>query len=486
VEELKAVFAAVLRADSLASMTCALDDSREVQCMSQFPSEETALSQFFERVVTESEYVRKHVITFAIHSSWTLQELKMAQSRSLQEFLKVNRTHLKEHKFETLLIEQIGWFACKLPFAYLDRMEHDLSQEISRSISRINAHIEGLETEISYAPKFELDRSTVYESLNGSNRVQAIGIKCEVGEAATLKRILLQSDINANNLGSFIPVATRLANPQLHRTMFNKHAAFINDMVTIHVEGLHDDVLDELMHCGSTPETEITIREILKLTELQDVCPVWTIEYTEESEEDGKFLFVTSKENAELVESVVNNQLQQMASSTLSFAKHRNKNESYRAGIRVVPRRPNRRTVYESKLHSFYKDVTEAESASARQGSRNRPTTVQDVRWTTVEFPPLQSGNFVPVAAQRTYSQAAQTQVTQQNRGQKIGDQFRLGQHQRANAGSIVAGGTSNTRTRSVTSDLGNDDATIMTTLQEQSATTASARGKAQETRRGN
>jgi hypothetical protein len=123
VEELKAVFAAVFRSDPLASMTCVLDESKEVQCMGQFPKEETELLQFFERVVTVSDNVRKHVTTFAIHSTETLQELKMAHSRSLQEFLKDNRTYLKEHKFETLLIEHVGWFACKLPFAYLDRME---------------------------------------------------------------------------------------------------------------------------------------------------------------------------------------------------------------------------------------------------------------------------------------------------------------------------------------------------------------------------
>jgi hypothetical protein len=306
--------------------------------------------------------------------------------------------------------------------------------------------------------------------LNGSNRVQAIDIKCEVGEVATLKCILLQSEMNISELGSFVPVATRLANPQLHRTMFNKHAAFVNDMVTVHVEGLHDDVLDELMHCGSTPKTEKSIREILKLTELQDVCPVWAIEYTEESEEDGKFYFVTSKENVELVESVVNNQLQQMAMSTVSYRKHRNKNDKFRAGIRVVPRRPNRRSVYESRLHTIYKDVTEAESASARQGSRNRPM-VQDVRWTTLEFPPLQAGNFVPVATQpRSYMQVAQRQGAQQNQAQRIGDQFRTAR--RTIDGSSVAGDTvqNNSRAKSVTSELGNDDATIMTTLQEQSA----------------
>jgi hypothetical protein len=111
------------------------------------------------------------------------------------------------------------------------------------------------------------------------------------------------------------------------------------------------------------------------MIELQDICPVWTIEYTKDSEEEGKFLFVMSKENAELVEMVVNNQLQQMAKSTASYLKHQ-------AGILVVPRR----SFYESKLHTIYKNITKAESASARQGSRNQPM-VQDVRWTTLEFP---------------------------------------------------------------------------------------------------
>jgi hypothetical protein len=97
-------------------------------------------------------------------------------------------------------------------------------------------------------------------------------------------------NLEKNEFGIFMQQSTKMTNQALHKSMYQEHLVFTQDMTAIPVEGLHLDVLIR----SSSPSGEVkTVQELLLETKLEGVCPIWAIEYTTRSMEEGWFIFVT-------------------------------------------------------------------------------------------------------------------------------------------------------------------------------------------------
>jgi hypothetical protein len=247
-EELKGLMRALRSADHNASIGSVFIQNKEIRQPAEFPATIQELDVFFERSVVQTYSGQKHALGFTIWSEFTLQELKELHDRDLQHYLQDQRTVLKMHAFDSLTIEQIGWFACKITGIYSERFADELEEALAATVEAMN-ETEGYQGEkhIGAVPKFEISRSKVFESPGDSRSAQAVDIRCETVNSETLKNILVSANLDFAKFGTFMLFSDRLTSPDMHWNMFNKHAAFLHDVVVIAVEGLHPTVLDEMV-----------------------------------------------------------------------------------------------------------------------------------------------------------------------------------------------------------------------------------------------
>jgi hypothetical protein len=383
-DELKGMLEEIQKADANALIGSVFIQNAEIRQHEEFPASIQGLDGFFERAVVQSNAGRKTAIGFTILSVLTLQELKERNERDLQHYLQDRRTVLKIHKFDTLTIEQVGWFACKITGTHSERFEYELEQDLVDVVAGMNdtEEYQG-DNRIRAIPKFEISRSKVFEMPGDSRSAQAVDIRCEACNAETLKNILVHANVDIAKFGTFMLFSARLTNPDLHWTMFNKHAAFLHDVVVISVEGLHLEVLQEMVLAIDGSGDQSSVGDILVATMVEGSQPLWAIEYTHLSHDEGKFLFLTNRAGARAVENIIDNDLKYLAHKTQSHREHLNDGPKFRQGIKRVTRRAR----HEYNVRAKHNQVTDQERESARIGARNRPTMVSAAPWTLAEYP---------------------------------------------------------------------------------------------------
>jgi hypothetical protein len=308
----------------------------EIEC---FPVTEEHYKEFFKQAVIQVEGQRKYVIGFLISSDFELHELKLQNGKALEKLLKERQSWLVIHRFDSLLTEQIGWFACKFVGANCRRVEQELNPLLLQTIATLNQtrQFEGAKA-ISGSLQYEVIRSTVYESRGNDECAAVLAIRCESHNVEWMKTILVHTELEVSKFGTFMLKTTNRSNQELHWTMYKKHVAFSQDVWTIVVGGLHDNVLKEVL--GTEPGQ--SVHDILLQTRREDIKPIKSIEYTTRSENEGHFLFITSRECAEATESIIANELTLLARQTTAHYRHFTDNTNYSKGIRQVTRRPSR------------------------------------------------------------------------------------------------------------------------------------------------
>jgi hypothetical protein len=228
-----------------------------IRGIDSFPVSTDNYQRFFARMSTEKNGQRTHIFGFTIRTMHPLSVLTQRNGKALQGFLTGRKTWLRQQKFSTLLVEPIGWFACKMLGAHTTRMEYTLSKQVAATANRLNEteEYEGA-NKITMLPRFEIARCTVYESDGSPENTNALTIFCENENSELLKTLLVAADLDENEFGTFMLLTTRLSNPELQRDMYQKHLAFTQDLVAIAVEGLHLDVLEEPIPNG--PATAVS------------------------------------------------------------------------------------------------------------------------------------------------------------------------------------------------------------------------------------
>jgi hypothetical protein len=457
--ELRNLAAQLWQADPTMIIHSLNNELRPIHSLDDFPSNRAEYDEFFERVVTQIAGVTRNVVGFAIQAMYQLHELKDYNGKQLQRFLQDKRSFLRVHHFESLLTEQIGWFACKTTGVHLDRFEYDLGNELEVTKEQLNATEDYAGSKrIINLPGFEVSKANVYESGNESQGILALNIRCESHNAEMLKTILVQADLDVGKFGTFMLFTTRLSDPALHESMYHNHLVLTQDTVAITVEGLHDDVLQEEIQIG--PNQFETVKGILLRTTYLNERPIRSIEYTYRSDSDGRFLFITDREGVEGTAWIIANTLTALARSTNAYETHRSQNNKFSRGICRVQQRMTRSARHENGVRARHAPTTEEERSRARQGTRNRPVVVIDAPWTLEEYPLLPTNtDTVNHRAGATYAQAAMAaprSVTQS--GQRQG-KVTTGQTTWIQQGTVASGNQSSA------SGSGNDDSATIQSL---------------------
>jgi hypothetical protein len=89
-----------------------------------FPVSTEDYQRFFARMSTEKNGQQLHIFGFTIRTMHPLSVLTQRNGKALQGFLTGRKTWLRQQKISTLLVEPIGWFACKILGAHTARMEY--------------------------------------------------------------------------------------------------------------------------------------------------------------------------------------------------------------------------------------------------------------------------------------------------------------------------------------------------------------------------
>jgi hypothetical protein len=459
--ELRVLAQELWRADPALEIVSLNPDLCSITQIDEFPVREDQFKQFFEQAVTElQEGQRKYVIGFAIRSEYNLQELKVTNGKALQTFAQERKTWLVYQRFATLATEQIGWFACKFAGAHCKRFEQELWMEITKTIAVLNQteEFEGAKR-IKGILMYEVTRSTVYGRNGQSDRTSALTIRCENHNTEWMKTILIAADLDSNKFGTFMLTTTKLSNPELHWTMFQKHAAFTQNEWTIVVEGLHDTVLEAMIELPPGSGNMVSVKDSVLNVQRRNVSPIKSIEYTTRSDDEGRFLFVTTRAGIEATESIIAKELVSLARQTIEHHNHFTDGEKFLQGIRQATRRTSRRERHENGVRARHSQLTEDERARAKQGTR-RPVIILDAPWTLEEYPLLPVRNEIQTIQQSaSYAQAtagiqgtAAGAGTIQHQHQQQHHQYQQGQQQQQGRSSPLTN-------RSIASELGHDDA---------------------------
>jgi hypothetical protein len=459
--ELRVLAQELWRADPALEIVSLNPDLCSVTRIDKFPVREDQFKQFFEQAVTElQEGQRKYVIGFAIRSEYNLQELKVTNGKALQTFAQERKTWLVYQRFATLATEQIGWFACKFAGAHCKRFEQELWMEITKTIAVLNQteEFEGAKR-IKGILMYEVTRSTVYGRNGQSDRTSALTIRCENHNTEWMKTILIAADLDSNKFGTFMLTTTKLSNPELHWTMFQKHAAFTQNEWTIVVEGLHDTVLEAMIELPPGSGNMVSVKDSVLNVQRRNVSPIKSIEYTTRSDDEGRFLFVTTRAGIEATESIIAKELVSLARQTIEHHNHFTDGEKFLQGIRQATRRTSRRERHENGVRARHSQLTEDERARAKQGTR-RPVIILDAPWTLEEYPLLPVRNEIQTIQQSaSYAQATAGIQGTAERAETIQHQHQQQHHQYQQGQQQQQGRSSPSTNRSIASELGHDDA---------------------------
>jgi hypothetical protein len=437
------------------------EELRPITGIDYFPSSSADYQEFFARECVLKNGKRNHVFGFYIQTQHPLSELTQFNDKALQKFLAGRKTWLRTHVFDSLLVDQVGWLACKMVGAHLERLEYRLQQQLWVTVAKLNntAKYSGA-NRINATPALDITRRPVYESDGTAESNSALTISCKSSCAELLKTLLVHADLEKNKFGIFMQQSTKMTNQVLHKSMYQEHLAFTQDMTAIPVEGLHLDVLEELIRPSSLTGEVKTVQELLLDTKRDGVCPIWAIEYTTRSMEEGRFIFVTDNAGAAGTKSIIENELVRLAQKTTAFARHLTDNDNFTHGIRLATKWMTRRERHESGVMARQGAWQGDARLQARQ-SRNRVIVIESP-WSLDDHPLLATGNGNQVSGETaTYAQMAMGQFYQQSQQQPQ-------QHHNQS----LNGRTSPTN-RSTTSELGFDDAatiqSLISTVAEQS-----------------
>jgi hypothetical protein len=439
-----------------------------IRGIDSFPVSTDDYQRFFARMSTEKNGQRTHIFGFTIRTMHLLSVLSQRNEKALQGFLSGRKSWLRQHRFSTLLVEPIGWFACKMLGAHVARREYTLSKQVAATANRLNEteEYEGA-NKITRLPRFEIARRTVYESDGSSENTNALTILCENENSELLKTLMVAADLDVNAFGTFMLLTTRLSNRELQREMYQQHLAFTQDLVAIAIKGLHLDVLEEPILNGPVGAGSTTVRQILLQLERDGGNPIRSIKYTTKSRDEGRFLLVTDRYGAAHTERIVDNELMAIAGRTRSFVDHLHDNEKFADGIRRATRRMTRRELHENGVLARHGSVNGEERSRARQSRRQ--VVIIDAPWTLDDHPPLsQRKEPAAIPKPRNYAQAVIGQMPQQKPEQQQ-------QQQSAPQQLTTNQGRSSPTNRSMTSDLADDDTaamiqTLLSTVTEQQA----------------
>jgi hypothetical protein len=427
-----------------------------ITCIDEFPSSTAEYKEFFARVCIQKNSKRDHIFGFYIRTRHPLSKLSQMNGKALQNFLIQRKTWLRQHRFNSLLVEQIGWFACKMAGAHIHRAEYRLQQQLWETAIRLNRTDEfSGANKITETPAFEIARRPVYETDGSSESNSALTIFCESANTELLKTLLVHADLEKNEFGMFMLQSTKLTTPDLHKSMYQEHLAFSQDLIAIAVEGLHLDVLEESIQSTSAPGgTILTVRDALLAAERDGVCPIRALEYTTRSTEEGRFILITTREGADGTKSIVENELVTLAQKTTSFARHMNDSDKFSHGIRLATRRMTRRERHENGVIARQGAWQGDERSQTRQARRQ--VFLIDAPWTLDDHPLLPPRNEDQSVPNATYAQVTSGQ-NQPNRLHQL----------------PPTNGRTSPMNQSVASELGFDDAatiqSLISTVVEQS-----------------
>jgi predicted DNA-binding WGR domain protein len=345
--------------------------------------------------------------------------------------------------------------------AHLDRLTYRLQQQLWETAIKLNntAKYSGA-NRIKGTPAIDITRRPVYESDGNGESNGALTISCKSSCAEILKTLLVHADLEKNEFGIFMQQSTKMTNKVLHKTMYQEHLAFSQDLIAIPVEGLHLEVLEEMVRLNSGTGEAKLVQDVLLATKREGISPKRAIEYTTRSTEEGRFIFVTDSAGSEGVKSIIENELQILAQKTMAFARHLNDNEHFTHGVRLATKWMTQTERHESGVLARQGAWQGDERSQTRQ-SRNRVIVIESP-WSLDDHPLLATGNGNQASGETaTYTQMAAGQFHQQAQ-----------QHSQHLHTQSFTGRTSPTN-RSTTSELGFDDAatiqSLISTVAEQS-----------------
>jgi hypothetical protein len=132
--ELQVLLYEILQANNEATLLLLNSGQATLRDMDDLPCSDEGMGRFFKREIVEGTNGRKHVYAFTICSEHDLQTLKEYNSKRLQKYLQFRKTSIREHKFETLVTEQVGWFACRIAGISFEKLELELMVELDKTV----------------------------------------------------------------------------------------------------------------------------------------------------------------------------------------------------------------------------------------------------------------------------------------------------------------------------------------------------------------
>jgi hypothetical protein len=112
--ELYALAEELWRTDPELEMYSFNEELRPVTGIDYFPSSSVDYQEFFARECILKNGKRNHVFGFYIQTQHALSEPTQFNDKALQKFLAGRKTWLRKHVFDSLLVDQVGWLACKM------------------------------------------------------------------------------------------------------------------------------------------------------------------------------------------------------------------------------------------------------------------------------------------------------------------------------------------------------------------------------------
>jgi len=291
-----------------------------------------------------------------------------------------NRTHTKEKLFDTL------------NSTFIDYAE---AQKLDSSLKDLNTMQESEEQPTVHCPTFEIFQTTI--GIGNKPRVETdvIGIKCQSGRAALLRKFLIQSKekIEEQGNGQFIPAGlANIIGEDTMKQIIRKNNQYLKNITAIPINGIPPTALKAVIIMNEEAKEE----DQIKSTAYDYIMDAeWCIGL-EPTDREGRYLLTTTYQQLSEAREWLDDNLEELFSEYIPQFQTFTPIEGYEYPKRGdKPRFSNQLGTYADQLRTTHTSTNPQDSSQTNQWNKspihkNRPNKPRPFSFDAAEYPELQ------------------------------------------------------------------------------------------------
>jgi hypothetical protein len=388
----KSVVANLLKAQPDISI-CEREGSNSFSDPEEMPKDQMEFTKFFPTSVEDNRSFQKLTMEITVLSPRNIEEIKNSKDRAFFKYLVENSIYIKENKFDKLDVKEIGFIAGKSAnLTWRPDFEKELHEALEKTTSAL-------------IPKFEvLPREMRYREKSGSlHGVKVLTIKCESDNADVLKAMLTDANLDKRKLGQFIPHGVSMN--KLYEDGLQSQDDMDKDLTCIPVFGLAKEAMEAPMDGDHNLHKDMK-SFLLDGIEVSEKVPlIEAIEQTNQTESDGKWMFICQAKHADAVKEYITSGLQQNYKESSKYDDEDLNTKKYPSpsvNRRTTPFNAQLDNYATAMMKTFPNFDSAASDNSQKKGNNNRRNQSNKNRGDTTTFdttsdelfPALQGLNF--------------------------------------------------------------------------------------------